>query len=164
MNSEGGKIKELEKNIGQDQFKETKQAEEDAEDGNEVIGDKQGREGQIGEEGVQWDKDVDELKYKTNDKTDTKACEQISTLGKPSNKNTENMLPNPTKRSFDQQTEEELQKRQQQNSELQLPLVSYTTLLGRTRVAEVAREHRWHPPKSLDSDENFTPEHTLFCR
>ena len=31
------------------------------------------------------------------------------------------------------------------------------------RVAEVAREHRWHPPKSLDSDENFKPEHTLFC-
>ena len=26
------------------------------------------------------------------------------------------------------------------------------------RVAEVAREHGWHPPKSLDSDEN------LFCR
>ena len=35
---------------------------------------------------------------------------------------------------------------------------------GRTRVAEVAREHGWHPPKSLDSDENFKPEHTLFCR
>ena len=32
------------------------------------------------------------------------------------------------------------------------------------RVAEVAREHRWHPPKSLDLDENFKPEHTLFCR
>ena len=31
-----------------------------------------------------------------------------------------------------------------------------------TRVAEVAREHRWHPPKSLVSDENFKPEHTLF--
>ena len=31
------------------------------------------------------------------------------------------------------------------------------------RVAEVAREHRWHPPKTLDSDENFKPEHTLFC-
>ena len=35
---------------------------------------------------------------------------------------------------------------------------------GSARVAEVAREHRWHPPKSLDSDENFKPEHTLFCR
>ena len=35
---------------------------------------------------------------------------------------------------------------------------------GTTRVAEVAREHGWHPPKSLDSDENFKPEHTLFCR
>ena len=32
------------------------------------------------------------------------------------------------------------------------------------RVAEVAREHGWPPPKSLDSDENFKPEHTLFCR
>ena len=32
-----------------------------------------------------------------------------------------------------------------------------------TRVAEVAREHGWHPPKSLDSGENFKPEHTLFC-
>ena len=32
------------------------------------------------------------------------------------------------------------------------------------RVAEVAREHRWHPTKSLDSDENFKPQHTLFCR
>ena len=25
-------------------------------------------------------------------------------------------------------------------------------------------EHGWHPPKSLDADENFKPEHTLFCR
>ena len=33
-----------------------------------------------------------------------------------------------------------------------------------TRVAEVAREHGWHPAKSLDSDENFKPEHKLFCR
>ena len=33
-----------------------------------------------------------------------------------------------------------------------------------SRVAEVAREHGWHPPKSLDSDENFMPEHTLSCR
>ena len=31
-------------------------------------------------------------------------------------------------------------------------------------MAEVAGEHGWHPPKSLDSDENFKPEHTLFCR
>ena len=30
-------------------------------------------------------------------------------------------------------------------------------------MAEVAQEHGWHPPKSLDSDENFKPEHTLFC-
>ena len=35
---------------------------------------------------------------------------------------------------------------------------------SRGRVAEVAREHGCHPPKSLDSDENFKPEHTLFCR
>merc|ERR1711952_25682 len=33
-----------------------------------------------------------------------------------------------------------------------------------SRVAEVAREHGWHPPKSLDWDENFKPEHTLICR
>ena len=26
-------------------------------------------------------------------------------------------------------------------------------------MAEVAREHGWHPPKCLDSDENFKPEH-----
>ena len=32
------------------------------------------------------------------------------------------------------------------------------------RVAEVAQEHGWHPPTSLDSDKNFKPEHTLFCR
>ena len=31
-------------------------------------------------------------------------------------------------------------------------------------MAEVAREHGWHPLKSLDSDENFKPEDTLFCR
>ena len=36
--------------------------------------------------------------------------------------------------------------------------------VGGGRVAEVAREHGWHPPKSLDSGENFKPEHTLFCR
>ena len=35
--------------------------------------------------------------------------------------------------------------------------------LSNIRVAEVAREHGWHPPKSLDSDKNFKPEHTLFC-
>ena len=37
-------------------------------------------------------------------------------------------------------------------------------VLGASRVAEVAQEHGWHPPKSLDSDENFKPGHTLFCR
>ena len=33
-----------------------------------------------------------------------------------------------------------------------------------TRVVEVARTREQRPPKSLDSDENFKPEHTLFCR
>ena len=32
------------------------------------------------------------------------------------------------------------------------------------RVAEVAREHGWHPPKSLGSEKNFKPEYTLFGR
>ena len=36
--------------------------------------------------------------------------------------------------------------------------------LLRGRVAEVTRGHGGPPPKSLDSDENFKPEHTLFCR
>ena len=36
-------------------------------------------------------------------------------------------------------------------------------IIQHCRVAEVAREHGWHPPRSLDSDENFKPEHTLFC-
>ena len=31
------------------------------------------------------------------------------------------------------------------------------------RVAEIAREHGWHPPKSLDLDDNFKPIHKLFC-
>ena len=31
-------------------------------------------------------------------------------------------------------------------------------------MSEVAREHGWHLPKSLDSDENFKSEYTLFCR
>ena len=32
------------------------------------------------------------------------------------------------------------------------------------RVAEVARWHGGPPLKSLDSDENFKPKHTPFCR
>ena len=36
--------------------------------------------------------------------------------------------------------------------------------IASNRVAEVAQEHGWHPPKSLDSDENLKSEHTLFCR
>ena len=35
---------------------------------------------------------------------------------------------------------------------------------ARVRVAEVVRGHGGTPPKSLDSYENFKPEHTLFCR
>ena len=31
-------------------------------------------------------------------------------------------------------------------------------------MTEVVRGHGGPPPKSLDSDENFKPEHTLFCR
>ena len=42
-------------------------------------------------------------------------------------------------------------------------IISTEGALRRPRVAEVAREHRWHPPKSLDSDENFKPERSLFC-
>ena len=38
------------------------------------------------------------------------------------------------------------------------------TFTDTTRVAEVVRGHREPPLKSLDSDENFKPEHTLFCR
>ena len=37
-------------------------------------------------------------------------------------------------------------------------------VLTQGRVAEVAWEHGWHPPKSLDWDENFEPKHMLFCR
>ena len=37
-------------------------------------------------------------------------------------------------------------------------------IMVRSRVAEVVRGHGGPPPKSLDSDENFKPEHTLFCR
>ena len=33
-----------------------------------------------------------------------------------------------------------------------------------SRLAEVVRGHGGPPPKSLDSDESFKPEHTLFCR
>ena len=35
---------------------------------------------------------------------------------------------------------------------------------GLTRVAEVVQGHGGRRPKSLDSDENFKPKHTLFCR
>ena len=35
---------------------------------------------------------------------------------------------------------------------------------ARVRVAEVVRGHGGAAPKSLDEDENFKPQHTLFCR
>ena len=37
-------------------------------------------------------------------------------------------------------------------------------MFGYRRVAEVARGHGGSPLKSLDSDKNFKPKHTLFCR
>ena len=42
-------------------------------------------------------------------------------------------------------------------------LVSVTVTYLYHRGAEVVQGHRGPPPKSLDSDENFKPEHTLFC-
>ena len=51
-----------------------------------------------------------------------------------------------------------------------VPLVQVRITLGKKikrtsgRVAEVAQGHGRPPPKSLDSDENFKPKHTLFCR
>ena len=52
---------------------------------------------------------------------------------------------------------------------LVLVMIKYSTFLYKykyisARVAEVAREHGWYPPKILDWDKNFKPEHTLFCR
>ena len=50
-----------------------------------------------------------------------------------------------------------------------VPLVQVRITLGKKikrtsgRVAEVAQGQGRPPPKSLDSDENFKPEHTLFC-
>ena len=38
-----------------------------------------------------------------------------------------------------------------------------TEILQGNRVAEVVRGHGGAPPKSMDSDENFKPEHKLFC-
>ena len=37
------------------------------------------------------------------------------------------------------------------------PATRRNNCLDYKRVAEVAREHGWHPSKSLDSDENFKP-------
>ena len=46
---------------------------------------------------------------------------------------------------------------------VQFEIILILPNMSQTRVAEVAREHGWHLPKSLDSDENFKPEHMLFC-
>ena len=43
-----------------------------------------------------------------------------------------------------------------------IPGPLYTSRL--VRVAEVVRRHERPSPKSLDSDENFEPNYTLFCR
>ena len=42
--------------------------------------------------------------------------------------------------------------------------VATAEIMTLCRVAEVVRGHGGPPPKSLDLDENFKPEHTLFCR
>ena len=42
--------------------------------------------------------------------------------------------------------------------------ISYLQVFNTYRVAEVVRGHRGPSPKSLDSDENFKPKQTLFCR
>ena len=42
-------------------------------------------------------------------------------------------------------------------------MFSREIILAQCRVAEVLRGHGGSPPKSLDSDEIFKPEHTLFC-
>ena len=36
--------------------------------------------------------------------------------------------------------------------------------MDQSRVAEVVQGRGGPPPKGLDSDENFKPEHMLFCR
>ena len=57
------------------------------------------------------------------------------------------------------------------SSELLLRHVTFLTIdqeqnlqTNQIRVAEVVRGHGGPPPKRLDSDENFKPEHMLFCR
>ena len=43
-------------------------------------------------------------------------------------------------------------------------LVLQKAVMELFRVAEVVRGHGGPPLKSLNLDENFKPEHTLFCR
>ena len=43
-------------------------------------------------------------------------------------------------------------------------LVLQKAVMELFRVAEVVRGHGGPPPKSLDLDENFKREHTLYCR
>ena len=45
-----------------------------------------------------------------------------------------------------------------------ISVVSSVILDVKIRVEGVARTRERRSPKSLDSDKNFKPEHTLFCR
>ena len=50
------------------------------------------------------------------------------------------------------------------NGYIMKALVLQKAVMELFRVAEVVRGHGGPPPKSLDLDENFKPEHTLYCR
>ena len=50
------------------------------------------------------------------------------------------------------------------NFAMRFPKIFVLTCSDLSRVAEVVRGHGGPQPKSLDSDENFKPEHTLLCR
>ena len=49
------------------------------------------------------------------------------------------------------------------NGYIMKALVLQKTVMELFRVAEVVRGHGGPPLKSLNLDENFKPEHTLFC-
>ena len=50
------------------------------------------------------------------------------------------------------------------NGYIMKALVLQKAVMELFRVAEVVRGHGGPPPKSLDLDENFKREHTLYCR
>ena len=50
------------------------------------------------------------------------------------------------------------------NGYIMKALVLQKAVMELFRVAEVVRGHGGPPLKSLNLDENFKPEHTLFCR